>query len=51
MLRFLTGMMEESNARPVCLLCLFALFVCLFIIAADSFDIFRLISTPASVNV
>ena len=50
MCKVLAGMMEESNARLVCVLCLFALFVCLFDISGVSCNILRLILTPAPVT-
>ena len=49
--KVLAGMMEESNARLVRLLSLFALFVCLFNIHGVSLNIFCLILTPVSVNI
>ena len=51
MRKVLAGMMEESNAHLLCLLALFAFFVCLFNISAGSFNIFRLILIPVSVNI
>ena len=41
--KVLAGMMDDSNTRLVCLLCLFAFRACLFDISGISFDILHVI--------